>query len=255
MKADFEHYSLRYPHVRMQRDASGVLELALHSEGGPLVWGDGPHSELGYCFADVACDPENRVVILTGTGDEFIARLDQSWTGAMTPGKWDKIYFHGKRLLENLLAIEVPVIAAVNGPARVHAELAVLSDVVLASEDALFQDAPHFRHGTVPGDGVHVVWPLLLGPNRGRYFLLTGQKLSAREAQALGVVAEVLPRAELMPRARALAAELARQPTLTLRLARVAMTQVLKRMVLDHVGPGLALEGLGAHASWPAAAK
>jgi enoyl-CoA hydratase/carnithine racemase len=239
----------------MQRDAAGVLELSLHSQGGPLVWGDGPHTELGYCFADVACDPENRVVILTGSGDEFIARLDQSWVGEMTPALWDKIYFHGKRLLENLLAIEVPVIAAVNGPARVHAELAVLADAVLASEDSYFQDAPHFRHGTVPGDGVQVVWPLLLGPNRGRYFLLTGQKITAREAQALGVVNEVLPRAELLPRARALAAELARQPTLTLRLTRVALTQGLKRLILDQVGPGLALEGLGAYSSWPTGPK
>jgi enoyl-CoA hydratase/carnithine racemase len=255
MKADFEQYSRRYEHVRLQRDAAGVLELALHTRGGPLVWGDGPHSELGYCFADVASDPENRVVVLTGTGDEFIARLDESWVGAMTPAKWDKIYFHGKRLLENLLAIEVPVIAAVNGPARVHAELAVLADAVLACEEAYFQDAPHFRYGTVPSDGVHVVWPLLLGANRGRYFLLTGQKLAAREARELGVVAEVLPRAELQPRARALAAELARQPTLTLRMTRVALTQSLKRLILDHVGHGLALEGLGAYASWPTGSK
>lgn len=52
--------------------------------------------------------------------------------------------------------------------------------LVIASDTATFQDAPHFPNGIVPGDGVHIVWPLLLGPNRGRYFLLTGQRLSAQ---------------------------------------------------------------------------
>jgi enoyl-CoA hydratase/carnithine racemase len=250
VRGTFEAYAERYEHVAMRRDG-GVLELRLHSGDGPLVWGDGPHTELGYCFADVAADPDNKVVILTGTGDEFIARLDESWVGAMTPETWDKIYFHGKRLLTSLLDIEVPVIAAVNGKATVHAELAVLSDIVLAADSAVFADAPHFRFGTVPSDGVHVIWPLLLGPNRGRYFLLTGQRLSAEEARGLGVVGEVLPADRLLDRAWELARELARQPVTTLRYTRVALTQELKRHILDGVGYGLALEGLGAYASWP----
>lgn len=250
MRGTFEAYAERYEHVAMRR-VDGVLELRLHSGEGPLVWGDAPHTELGYCFADVAADPENKVVILTGTGDEFIARLDDSWVGAMTPEAWDKIYFHGKRLLTSLLDIEVPVIAAVNGKATVHAELAVLSDIVLAADTAVFADAPHFRFGTVPSDGVHVIWPLLLGPNRARYFLLTGQRLSAQEAHGLGVVGEVLPADRLLDRAWELARELARQPVTTLRYTRVALTQELKRHILDGVGYGLALEGLGAYASWP----
>ena len=98
------------------------------------------------------------------------------------------MYWEGKRLLMNLLDIPMPMISAVNGPALIHAEIPVLCDIVLASETAAFQDAPHFPNGIVPGDGVHLVWPLLLGANRGRYFLLTGQKLSAQEALTLGVV-------------------------------------------------------------------
>jgi enoyl-CoA hydratase/carnithine racemase len=243
-------YHEKYSHARLER-ADGILEVTLHSDGETLVWGDSPHTELGHLFTDIANDPENRVVILTGCGEKFIAKLDTSWVGEMTPAKWDKIYFHGKRLLSALLDIEVPVVAAVNGPATVHAELAVLSDIVLASDTAYFQDAPHFRYGTVPSDGVHVVWPLLLGINRGRYFLLTGQRLSAEGALALGVVSEVLPAADLLARARELAQELARQPDTTLRYTRVAFTQQLKRLVLDNVGYGLALEGLAAYASWP----
>ncbi|MCU1460448.1 MAG: enoyl-CoA hydratase [Acidimicrobiales bacterium] len=247
---DFDRYSTAYRHVAMTR-RDGIIELRLHTGDGPLVWGDGPHSELGHCFADVGADPENRVVIITGTGDEFIGRLDDSWVGEMTPALWNRIYSNGKRLLQRLLDIEVPVIAAVNGRASVHAELAVLADIVLAADDAWFADAPHFRFGTVPGDGVHQVWPLLLGPNRGRYFLLTGQRLSAAEAHALGVVAEVLPRDQLSDRAWELAAQLGQQPDTTLRYTRVALTEHLRNQLLGQLSHGLALEGLGAHAAWP----
>ena len=62
----FDEYSTAYEHVAMRRE-DGILELTLHSEGGSLHWGSAPHTELGYCFADVGSDPENRIIILTGT--------------------------------------------------------------------------------------------------------------------------------------------------------------------------------------------
>ena len=88
----------------------------------------------------------------------------------------------------------VPVISAVNGPCSIHAEVPLLSDIVLASETAYFQDLAHFPRGLVPGDGSHVLWPMLVGPNRARSMLLMGKQLSAQEALEWGVVAEVLPR-------------------------------------------------------------
>lgn len=250
MERAFEEYQHRYSHVAMDR-SDGILEVRLHSDGGPLVWGAEPHSQLGFAFADIAADTGNRVVIITGTGDRFITRLDDSWVGPMTPEKWDSIYANGKRLLLNLLSIEVPVIGVLNRQASVHAELAVLSDIVLAANTATLSDAPHFRYGTVPSDGVHVVWPLLLGYNRGRYFLLTGQRLSAAEAREAGVVAEVHPPEQVLERGRELAQSLARQPLTTLRYTREAFAAPLRRLLLETVPFGLALEGLGAYKSWP----
>ena len=228
----------------------GILELELHTDGHPLVWGDGPHSELGHCFHDIGSDPENRVIILTGVEEEFCAQLDESWRQEMTPELWGRIYSNGTRLLSALLGVECPMIAAVNGPARVHAELAVLCDIVIASETAYFQDAPHFRFGTVPGDGVQAVWSGLLGPNRGRAFLLLGQRLSAEEACRLGVVAEVVAAGDLRARAQEIAADLARQPTATLRYTRAVLNAELRSRVQDATTRGLALEGLGAFAHW-----
>jgi enoyl-CoA hydratase/carnithine racemase len=246
----FDDYARRYRHVAMRREG-GIVELRLHSDGGPLVWGAVPHEELGYCFQQVGADRVNRVIVLTGTGNRFIARLDGSWVGQMTAQKWDRIYGNGKRLLRALLDIEVPVVAAVNGPARIHAELAVLADVVLAADDTFFQDAPHFQFGTVPGDGAYAVWAALLGPNRARHFVLTGATIDAEEARRLGVVAEVVPRDQLLDRAWDVARQLARQPDVTLRYTREVMTMDLKRRLLADVGYGLALEGLAAHETWP----
>ncbi len=252
MAIKFEEYSNKYKHAKLER-RNGILQVTLHTDGKELQWGMSPHEDLPGLFADIARDFDNRVVSLTGTGEAFCANPPPTGAGSVRSAAWDRVYSDGKHLLMNHLDIEVPMIAAVNGPCHRHAELAVLCDIVLAAETATFQDSAHFPNGLVPGDGVHVVWPLVLGPNRGRYFLLTGQKLSAQEALALGVVSEVMPRERLLARAWELAERIAGQPTLVVRYARVVMTQVLKRMMLDNLGYGLALEGLSAGEHWPAA--
>lgn len=230
----------------------GVLEVRLHTDGGPLVWGEVPHRELPELWAAIAGDPEVRVVVLTGTGEVFCERMDPSgWRGLATPAGWDLIYREGRRLLQGLLDLEVPMVAAVNGPARVHAELLVLGDVVVASETAVFQDAAHFAAGAVPGDGAHVVWPQLLGPSRGRYFLLCNEEIGCDEARRLGFVHEVVPPGEVVARAHEVARRLASAPELTLRYTRAALLQPLREAMLAQLGHGLLLEGaaLGAAAA------
>ena len=92
---------------------------------------------------------------------------------------------------------------------------------------------------------MHIVYPLLLGVNRARYFLLTGQRIEAQEAQELGLVNEVMPQSELLPRAWELAEQMAKNSDIVLRYTRVAMNLVIKRQIHDLLGYGLALEGLG----------
>lgn len=240
-------YFSRFENLKMERDESGVLEVAMHTADGPITFTGQAHTDFADAFYQISRDRDNRVVILTGTGDAWMSEIDFPSLGDVTqPRVWDQIYWEGKKVLQNLLDIEVPVICAVNGPALIHSEYALLSDIILASETAEFQDKVHLSAGIVQGDGLQVVWPHVLGEIRGRYFLWTQQKLSAREALELGVVNEVLPRDELMPRARELAAELAALPPLTLRYNRVAFTQRMKRLVQDGVGYGLALEGITA---------
>jgi enoyl-CoA hydratase/carnithine racemase len=144
----------------------------------------------------------------------------------------------------NLLEIPVPVVAAVNGPVFFHPEIPVMSDVVIASETAAFQDGPHFPSGLVPGDGAHIVWPHVLGPNRGRYFLLTGQTLDARTALEYGAINEVVPAEQLLVRAREVARSIAEKPPLTRRYSRQALTLEFKRLMQEGLGYGLTMEAL-----------
>ena len=144
----------------------------------------------------------------------------------------------------NLLNIECPVTAALNGPAWRNCEIPPLSDIVLASKTAQFQDSAHSISGMVPGDGMHIVMPLLLRMNRGRYFLLTGQTLSTEQAKALGLVNEVLPQAQVLERAWKHARLLAQKLTLLLRYKRLMFTEHLRKRMHNLLGYGLAIEGL-----------
>ena len=240
-----DEYADKYPSIRMER-RNGILQMTFHTDDGPLQWGGSPHKEFSQVFVDVGSDFENRIVIMTGTGDTFTGPQGTAATTPKRPPKdWDQTYWEGKRILTSLLDIEVPMISAINGPALRHSEIPLLCDIVLASDTAAFQDSGHFMSGLVPGDGMHIVYPLLLGVNRGRYFLLTGQRIEAQEAQELGLVNEVMPQSELLPRAWELAEQMAKNSDIVLRYTRVAMNLVIKRQIHDLLGYGLALEGLG----------
>jgi 6-oxocamphor hydrolase len=241
----FEDYRDRYENVRLERE-DGILEVTLHTEGKPLVWTSRAHDELAYCFHQIASDPDNKVVLLTGAGDAFCPTIDFTSFNLGTPHDWAEIIHEGQMLLNNLLSIQVPVVCALNGPALVHPEIAVLSDVIIASETTEFSDSPHFASGIVPGDGAHVVWTHLLGPNRGRAFLLLGETMNAQQALDYGVVHQVLPADQVYARAREIAESIAAKPMMARRYARQVLTRELKRLMHDSLGFGLAHEALAA---------
>ena len=244
--AQFDAYKDAFPNARLTRSTAGVLEIVLHSNGGTLVFDGYTHEQFVDLFNAVGRDSANRVVILTGTGDAVMEEIAPGGFDFFTPTGYDKIYREGKKVLMNLLDIEVPMIAALNGPIRLHSEYALLCDIVIASPDTVFQDKPHLQLGIVPGDGMHVIWPEVIGSIRGRYFLLTRQELDAKTAKEWGVVNEIVAKPELMNRARTIAASLAAIPPLTSHLTRVALTQRLRRLIEEGVGYGLALEGISA---------
>ena len=236
-------YQDKYRHIRFDR-RDGILEVRVHTDGDSLMWCDLAHDELGHCFTDIANDADNKVVILTGEGDCFCTEPDVSSFGEATPRNGQRMHLAGLKLVENLLNIPVPVIGAVNGAAHIHAELPLLSNVVIASDDASFQDKVHFPMGIVPGDGVHVAWPALLGHTRGSYFLLMGEVMDVETARNFGIVHEIVPRAELMSRAWQVAAELAAKPIMVSRYSRMLLTHELKRLMHSHLSLGLATECL-----------
>jgi enoyl-CoA hydratase/carnithine racemase len=244
--AGFDSYQVAFPHAKLTRSPEGVLEVVLHTNGGTLIFNGYTHQEFVELFHQINQDSDNHVVVLTGAGEAFIDRIDADGFDFFSPRGYDKIYREGKQVLANLLDIPVPVIAALNGPVTVHSEYVLLADIVIATPDTVFQDKAHFAFGIVPGDGIHSLWPEVIGSIRGRTFVLTQQVLSAEEARALGVISEIVPRDRLLTRAREIAGRIAKLPPLTASYTRVALTQKLRRIVDESVGYGLALEGISA---------
>lgn len=243
---NFESYKDSFPHAKLTRSPEGVLEVVFHTDGDTLTFDGHVHEEYVELFHEIGQDADTRAVIFTGAGDAFIDKIDAAGFDFFSPLGYDKIYREGKKLLANLLDISVPVISALNGPTTVHSEFVLLSDIVIATPDTIFQDKPHFAFGIVPGDGIHSLWPEIIGSIRGRYFVLTQQVIDAQDAKTLGVVNEIVAREKLLGRAHEIANGIAKLPPLTASLTRVALTQGLRRLVDETVGYGLALEGISA---------
>src|SRR3954469_12123525 len=245
----FDDYSRSYQFIKMER-RGGILQMTLHTNGGPLQWNLDAQVEFVRAFTEVGADRENRIVILTGTGNEFSGpRLDPNtpfFHGAkLSPAGVHEVFVNARKMVNAVLNIEVPMIAAVNGPAKRHADLALMCDIVIAADDVTFEDTAHFHNGgIVPGDGINVVYTMLMGLNRARYLMLTGQVLTAREAHDIGMVAELMPREKLVPRAWELATQLARRPEMLLRYTRAVLTHPLRKALNEGLQYFLAMEAL-----------
>ena len=201
MPRKLDEYANRYSNIRFERQ-DGILQVTLHTDGGSLRWGAEPVAQMMEAFADIAQDTENRLLILTGAGDEFNGPKGSPETFPKATARgWESAHWVTRGMLKNVLEIECPVIAALNGPVWRHCETPLLSDIVLAAESVVISDSGHFVNGLVPGDGMFLVMPLVMGTLRARYFMLMGQQIDAKKALEYGMVNEVLPRDKLIPRA------------------------------------------------------
>lgn len=240
----FDSYKDRYPSMKMER-RGGVLQVTFHSDGGPFVITDAAHRDLGPAFAAISADRANKVLILTGTGDVFCtaAQSDDPATFTSVRGL-DRLFTEAVDRDMALINVPIPVIAAVNGPAHVHADLAIAADIVLASETTTFKDfhLPYIATGGV----AQVLWQDILGTVAGNYFLLTGQVMDAETALQRGVIAEILAPEALLTRAWEHAERLAGLPELVLRYTRAALTQRIKRRMLSEAPQGYAFISLAA---------
>jgi len=245
----FEQYQNKYKHFKFERTEDGILTWRFHTDDGPLTWCARSIRDVGPALQDIAHDRENNVLILTGTGDEMIGKIEFGNAGLGKDGSGERTFpleftasSGGFSNLDSLFAMHIPIIAAVNGPMRVHSELAVLSDIVLATPNALFQDLPHFMSGLVPGDGINMTWQMLIGPNRARYFLWTGQEIHAEEAYKLGVVNEIVEPGKLLDRAHELARHLMRQSKLVRKHTRQMLIRNIKMAHAEEAALGGMLE-------------
>jgi enoyl-CoA hydratase/carnithine racemase len=244
---DMPAYFDRYENFVLSRSASGVLTVRFHTDGHEHTFTGTTHHDFPRLVEEIAYDRDNKVLVLTGTGQTFINDIDGPSLGDLTkPWAADVVYVEGRRGVQRLVDLEIPIIAAVNGPVSVHSEYALLADVVIASETAVFSDVPHLAFGIAPGDGLVVVWEEVLGLNRARYLEITGGSFTAQEALAWGAVAEVIPQENVLLRAQELAEQMTARPQLTNRYLALIFRQRISRRLTEGMAVGMALESLTA---------
>lgn len=204
------------------------------------------HTELSRIFIDLQQDPDSDVIVLTGEGSAFCAGGDIDWMQSHVddPTAFERMAREGKDIVFTQLDLEKPLICKLNGHATgLGASLALLSDIVVASADAKIGD-PHVSVGLVAGDGGALIWPQVVGYAKARKFLFTGELLTAIEAERIGLVTDVVPRAELDAHVDALAQRIAGGATVAIRYTKITTNLPLKALFHAHFDAGLAYECL-----------
>ncbi len=198
----FEDYSEKLKHCLLMKRKDGILEARLHTNGDSMQWGAPAHQGLHYFFDWAGRDPDNEIIILGGTGKNFITSMGLSKAGKGPDAKefssaeseawkmYEYQYYDGTNDIEGqIFDVEVPTIGVWNG-AAFHTDLVLFSDITLCTEDAWTTEM-HFRVNMVPGDGIQIAWRELMGRKRYAYAELTGEVITARKALQLGMVNEI----------------------------------------------------------------
>lgn len=204
--------------------------------------------ELRSIWDDLADDMAVNAVVVTGAGDFFSVGGDVK---AMSDRPGGDVLEEGevhdpmvsRRLVNRLLELDKPIVAAINGDCiGLAATIALLSDVTIMSAQARVGDTHVSRVGLVAGDGGTVIWPLLVGVNKAKEFLMRGTLIKGEEAERIGLVNHVVPKEEVLAKAHAIAQELADGPSWAIRWTKLSVNQIVKERVNHLLEASMALE-------------
>jgi enoyl-CoA hydratase len=218
-----------YQHLRFEQRPNGVLLLTLDRP--PVnATDERMHWELTEVWKTIDADPAARVVLVTGAGKAFSAGGDLSLLEGMAgnAAAVSRTLREAADIVYNMINLEKPIISAINGVA-VGAGLAValMADISIIADTARLTDG-HLRLGVGAGDHAAIIWPLLCGMAKAKYYLMTAEFLDGREAERIGLVSLCVPAAELMEKASAIATRLAEGPQNALRLTKRALNGWLR---------------------------
>jgi len=239
-----EQYKEFFAHIKLTRE-DGILTVRLHGNEGEFTWSVGAHHELAMLWNYIGSDPENKVIILTGTGNNYLAKTEYEPEIFKNLDSADYLLISqdGRKLVNDFIDIEQPVIAALNGPVHMHSQIPLLCDIVIATPETTIKD--HHLPNAVPSDGHHVVWPMVFGLHRANYFFLMQKTISSVEAQQLGAISEIVDREKLLPRANEIAQSLLKIDPIALRTYRQSVMQPVKRAMLESLSLGILTVGYG----------
>lgn len=202
------------------------------------------HHELSRVFTDVQRDRDSDIVVLTGNGSAFCAGGDIDWMQLSVdePDEFEKTAREAKDIVYSQLDLEKPLICKLNGHATgLGASLALLCDIIIASDEARIGD-PHVSVGLVAGDGGALIWPQLVGYAKAKKYLLTGELMLAAEAERIGLITDVVPRAGLDAAVDAMAQRLVSGATKAIRWSKVTTNLPLRQLFHSYFDAGVAYE-------------
>ncbi|MEQ8263949.1 enoyl-CoA hydratase-related protein [Pseudohaliea sp.] len=215
-----------YDAIRIEKHPNGVVVATLNKPEKLNAVDPNMHLEILALARDLDEDPDAKVMVLTGAGRAFCAGGDFSPSQSRFSG--DRIWRQARQFLDDYLDCEKPIISAINGPAMgLGFMIALLADVVYAARSATMGDT-HTLIGMGCGDGSQVIWPMVMGPYKAKYYLMTGETFSAETAEELGLVNFVVEDDELMDKAMALANRLAEGPGMAISASKMALNKQIK---------------------------
>lgn len=231
-----------YQTIAIEKRADGVAVATLNRPERLNAVNGRLHHELSTLPRDVDSDPAVRALVITGAGRAFCAGGDFSPGGTPIGGHGTPAMEEARRIVDHLLECRTPVISAVNGYAMgLGATVALLCDVVVAGRSAVFADT-HVVMGIGAGDGGQLIWPLLIGVNKAKYFLMTGDRVDSAEAERIGLVNFVVDDDVLLERALEIATRLATGPSVAITASKMAINAWMRSISATVVPYSLALE-------------